>query len=156
MSTSARYWREIPQRYRLEASKCKGCGAVWFPPRLVCASCGRKSFKQVTLPDTGKVTTFTVIRVPPTEFCDQAPYAVGIVELKGGVRIQCQIADCTPDDLKIGMPVKIEFRKIKEEGEAGILCYGYKVVPAPKGAAPKPKARKQTRRKPARAKTRRG
>jgi len=129
MSTSARYWREIPQRYRLEASKCKGCGAVWFPPRLICAECGKRDFEGVRLADQGKVTTFTVIRVPPSEFSGQAPYAVGIVDLDGGVSIQCQIADCSPEELKIGMPVKIEFRKIKQEGEAGIINYGYKAVP---------------------------
>jgi uncharacterized OB-fold protein len=129
MSTSARYWREIPQRYRLEAVKCKACGAIWFPPRLVCAECGKKDFEAVKLSDKGKVTTFTVIRVGPTDFSDQVPYPVGIVELEDGISIQCQIADCSPEDLKIGMPVKIEFRKVKEEGEAGIICYGYKAVP---------------------------
>jgi uncharacterized OB-fold protein len=75
------------------------------------------------------VETFTVIRVGPTDFRDSVPYAIGIVELDGGVKIQCQIADCDDEDLEIGMPVKIEFRKVKEEGEAGILCYGYKAVP---------------------------
>jgi uncharacterized OB-fold protein len=130
MSTSARYWREIPQRYRLEAAKCKGCGTVWFPPRLICAECGKRDFEDVKLSDTGTVKTFTVIRVAPSEFTDQSPYAIGVVELDGGVMIQCQIADCAPEDLKTGMPVKIEFRKVKEEGEAGIICYGYKAVPA--------------------------
>jgi len=129
MSTSARYWREIPQRYRYEASKCKGCGAVWFPPRLICSECGKKDFEDVVLPMTGKVKTFTVIRVAPSEFCDEAPYAVGIVDLDGGPAIQCQIADCEPGDLKTGMAVKIEFRKVKQEGEAGIINYGFKAVP---------------------------
>ncbi len=129
MSTSARYWREIPQRYRLEAGKCSGCGAIWFPPRLVCKECGKREFEVVNLPDRGKVQTFTVIRVPPSEFCDQAPYALGVIELENGVLLQCQIADCSPDELSVGMPVRIEFRKIKEEGEAGIICYGYKAVP---------------------------
>jgi uncharacterized OB-fold protein len=129
MSTSARYWREIPQRYRYEAAKCKGCGAVWFPPRVICPECGKKDFEDVVLPGTGKVTTFTVIRVAPSEFCDEAPYAIGIVDLDGGPAIQCQIADCAPEDLKIGMPVKIEFRKVKQEGEAGIINYGFKAVP---------------------------
>jgi uncharacterized OB-fold protein len=128
MSTSARYWREIPQRYRLEASKCKGCGKVWFPPRLICPNCHKQSFEQVNLPDKGKLVTYTVIRVAPRDFTDEAPYAVGIIELEGGVPIQCQVVDCTVEELKIGVPVKIEFRKIKEEGEAGILCYGYKAV----------------------------
>jgi uncharacterized OB-fold protein len=130
MSTSARYWREIPQRYRYEAAKCKGCGKVWFPPRLICAACGKKEFEPVTLSDTGKVKTFTVIRVGPSDFCDEVPYPIGIVELDDGVMIQCQIADCAAEDLKIGMPVKIEFRKVKQEGEAGIICYGFKAVPA--------------------------
>lgn len=130
MSTSARYWREIPQRYRLEASKCGSCGAVWFPPRLICAECGNKDFEEVRLSDRGTVKTFTVIRVAPTEFLDQAPYAIGVVELDGGVMIQCQVADCAAEDLKTGMPVRIEFRKVKEEGEAGIICYGFKAVPA--------------------------
>ena len=37
MSTSARYWREIPQRYRLEAARCNKCNEVAYPPRLVCS-----------------------------------------------------------------------------------------------------------------------
>lgn len=128
MSSSARYWREIPQRYRLEGSKCKGCGKVWFPPRLICPECGKRSFEMVRLSDRGKLVTFTVIRVAPRDFTDEAPYAIGIVELEGGVPIQCQVVDCRDEELKIGVPVRIEFRKIKEEGEPGILCYGYKAV----------------------------
>ena len=61
---------------------------------------------------------------------DEAPYPIAVIALDDGVRIQCQIADCPVNDLKTGMPVRIEFRKVKEEGEAGILCYGFKAVPA--------------------------
>ena len=125
-----RYWREIPQRYRLEAAKCAKCGKVHFPPRLVCASCGAREFKDYVLPTEGKITTYTVIRVPPAPFKDQAPYAVGIVELKDGTKITAQITDCEFDDLGIGKPVRMEFRKIQEEGGAGIIQYGYKFVPA--------------------------
>ncbi|MCU0726506.1 MAG: hypothetical protein MUE73_12065 [Planctomycetes bacterium] len=32
--------------------------------------------------------------------------------------------------LAIGLSVKIEFRKLRGEGEAGVLFYGYKAVPA--------------------------
>ncbi len=84
----------------------------------------------ITLGDHGKLLTYTVIRVGPSEFCEQTPYAMGIVELEGGVRMTAQIADVDFDDLEVGMPVRIEFRKIREEGQAGILCYGYKFVPA--------------------------
>ncbi len=39
------------------------------------------------------------------------------------------VADVDLDEIKIGMQVKIEFRKIRTEGDEGLLCYGYKVVP---------------------------
>ncbi len=126
----SRYWREIPQRYRLEAGKCKSCGKVSFPPRSKCPKCGSSESEVTVLPDHGVVKTFTVIHVPPSQFEDQAPYAVGIVELDGGVRITAQIVDCPHEDIKIGQKVRIEFRRIQEDGHSGVLCYGYKCVPA--------------------------
>ena len=44
-----RYHREIPQRYRLEAGKCTGCGKVHFPPRQICKECHGREFKTVTM-----------------------------------------------------------------------------------------------------------
>lgn len=129
MSTPARYWREIPQRYRLEANKCTSCGKINFPPRLICSVCHAKDMEKTKLAETGKVLTYTIIRVPPHQFVDQAPYAVGIVELDDGVKITGQIVDCDFEDIKIGLNVKIEFRKLFDVGESGILCYGYKFVP---------------------------
>jgi uncharacterized OB-fold protein len=130
MIGSARYWREVPQRYRYEAAKCTGCGKVFFPPRLVCNSCRGREFTQVHLAQTGKVETFTVIHVAPSGFTDQAPYAVGIIKLDDGVRITAQIVDADLEKLAIGDPVKLEFRRINQDGESGIICYGYKFVPA--------------------------
>ncbi|MFO7732749.1 MAG: Zn-ribbon domain-containing OB-fold protein [Candidatus Aminicenantes bacterium] len=129
MQSPARSWREIPQRYRLEAAKCAECGFVCFPPRLVCPECGARGFGPHKLAEAGKVLTYTVIRVAPQPFCDQSPYAVGIAELDDGVRLTAQIVDCDPAALKVGMRVRIEFRKVSEEGEAGVIYYGYKFVP---------------------------
>lgn len=129
MPTPSRYWREIPQRYRLEANKCKDCDIIFFPPRLVCPECKKSDLVKTKLAERGKILSYTIIRVPPHQFVDQAPYTVGIVELDDGVKITGQIVDCDFKDLKIGKRVKIEFRKIYEEGEAGVLCYGYKFVP---------------------------
>ena len=129
MPTPSRYWREIPQRYRLEAIKCKKCGAILFPPRLICPECKSREFEDTRLADKGKILTFTIIRVPPHQFVDQAPFAVGIVELDDGVKLTGQVVDCDFEDIKIGMRVKTEFRKIYNEGESGILCYGYKFGP---------------------------
>lgn len=129
MPTPARYWREIPQRYRLEANKCQTCHLTFFPPRLICPQCGKKELEPTKLAETGKIISYTIIRVPPHQFVDQAPYAVGIIELDDGLKLTAQIVDCEFEDLKIGMRVKVEFRKIYQEGESGIICYGYKFVP---------------------------
>lgn len=126
----SRYWREIPQRYRLEAARCKRCGKISFPPRSICPKCGSIEFEPTKLPEVGTVRTFTVIRVAPSQFLEQVPYAIGIVELDGGVRITAQIVDCSLEDIKIGQRVRVEFRRIQEDGHSGVICYGYKCVPA--------------------------
>lgn len=129
MSGPARFWREMPQRYRYEAAKCKGCGKVFFPPRVVCNGCRGREFTMVHLAPEGKLETFTIIRVAPSGFADQAPYAVGIVQLDDGVKVTGQIVDRELDQLAIGQRVRIEFRRIQQDGESGAIYYGYKFVP---------------------------
>ncbi|MGD0871331.1 MAG: Zn-ribbon domain-containing OB-fold protein [Bryobacteraceae bacterium] len=129
MANPARYWREIPQRYRLEAARCTSCGEISFPPRLICPQCRSRKFETVTLKENGKILTYTVTRVGPSQFADQTPYAVGVVELDDGVRIMTQIADCDFDKLAAGQRVRLEFRRIQKQGDAGLLWYGYKCVP---------------------------
>jgi uncharacterized protein len=129
MTSPARYWREIPQRYRLEAARCTSCGDISYPPRLICLKCRCRRFEKATLKDEGTLLTFTVTRVGPSEFAKLTPYAVGVVELDGGVRIMAQIADCQFDGLATGQRMRLEFRRIQQDGDAGIICYGHKCVP---------------------------
>lgn len=130
MIGSARYWREIPQRYRYEAAKCEYCGKIHFPPRLVCRRCRGQKFAKATLAQEGTVETFTIIRVAPSGFAAEAPYAVGVVKLDDGVKITTQIVDTELGALSIGQRVRLEFRKVQQDGESGVICYGYKMVPA--------------------------
>lgn len=125
---SPRYHREIPQRYRLEADKCKQCGHISFPPRLVCPKCKAKTFETVQLGREGKILTFTIICVGPDKFSKETPYVVAIIELNDGVRLTSQVTDCDVDKVEIGNKVKLVFRKIQDEGKSGLHCYGYKAV----------------------------
>ena len=129
MISPARSWREFPQRYRLEAAKCEACEKIHYPPRVVCSKCGGSTFENITLPREGKVVTFTIVRVPPAGFTEQTPLPIAIVEVMDGVRIMVQIGDLEdPSDLEIGMPVRLEFRRISWDGEAGLIFYGHKAV----------------------------
>lgn len=129
MMSAPGYVRTAPQHHRLEAGRCTGCGKIYFPPRIVCHDCHGREFETVQLGREGKVVTFTVIRVPPAQFADQAPYAMGIIEVDPAVRVMTQIVDCDLEAIEIGMPVRLEFRKVREDGDAGIIAYGYKAVP---------------------------
>ncbi len=122
-------WREIPSRYRLEASRCAGCGTVTYPARRICPSCRGTGVEPLRLSRRGTVVTSTVIRVAPAEFAMEVPYAVAIVETPERARLMVQVVDCDPETVLPGTAVTLEFRLVRQEGHGGILCYGHKAVP---------------------------
>ncbi len=129
-----RFWREIGSRYNLIGTKCGNCGKVDFPPRAVCPDCGRKSIgrmAKVKLAGKGSVVTFTVIHDAPAQFEMQKPYVMAIIQMDEGVRLTSQILDVKPEDVKIGLRVQATFRKLGQEGDAGVIHYGYKFRPVP-------------------------
>ena len=123
-----RYTREIPQRFRLEGAECSKCATVLFPPRKVCPNCAGREFKPHPLSREGRILTFTIIRVAEEAFELETPFAVGIIETRDGGRLTAQIVDCDPEELSIGKEVRLVLRRIRKEGHAGILQYGYKAV----------------------------
>ena len=126
---SSRIWREVPQRYRREAVKFKKSGLSFYPPRQVDPTNGDTDGEMVVLPDTGKVTTYTVIRVAPGMWGDQSPYALAVVELTDGTKVMAQMTDVDVEQVKIGMEVRMEFRRLQTESHEGVLSYAHKAVP---------------------------
>ena len=94
------------------------------------ASVSGAESKTIELTRTGTVVTSTVIHVPPTDLHTEAPYGMAVVETPEKARLTVQVVDCDLDELRPGMQVRLEFRRIRKEGHAGILCYGCKAVPA--------------------------
>lgn len=126
---TARVWRERRQRYLNEAARCTKCGRIHYPPRQVCDGCRGNSFETVRLAETGKVLSWTVIRSAPPAFAQDIPYTVAVLEMDDGARLMAQVADVSADEMRTGMPVRLEFRKIRQYGRAGIIAYGHKAVP---------------------------
>jgi len=126
---TARAWREYAHRYRYEAAVCTRCGKWHFPRRVLCNECGGADFEMKPMRRTGRILTYTVVRVPPAPFKDEAPFAIAVVEMDDGPRVTTQVADWKESELRTGQRVKLEFRKIYTDGEAGPIQYGYKAVP---------------------------
>jgi uncharacterized OB-fold protein len=125
-----RNWRLRHQRYQLEGSSCTSCGHIYFPPRELCKSCrSRGQIEAYRLRGEGTLLSYTVIYQAPEGFDSQIPYAVGLVELAEGPRLTAMLSDTNLDELQIGMPVEMVIRKINQEGESGLINYGYKFRP---------------------------
>lgn len=113
----------------MEAGRCTKCGKTFFPPRLVCSKCHGRDFETFNMKLTGKVLTYTIIRTPGDEYYGEAPFAVGILQMEDGPRLTTQIVDVPFEQLKIGLPLRLQFRRIVSDGEAGTINYGHKAVP---------------------------
>ena len=126
MAISPRYTREIPHRYRLEAQKFKKSGFVTLANRYVDPTNGDNEFEKITLKGTGTILTYTAIHISSDDFARQTPFPVAIIETDEGARLTAQVVDCKTEDVKIGARVELIFRKVSEEGNSGIINYGYK------------------------------
>jgi len=127
-----RFWREIDERYALKGVKCGNCGMVMFPSRTLCPKCRHASYGKLSpfkLSGKGVVEALTTIHAPPAGFELQAPYLLALVRLEEGPRVTAQVVDVKPDAVREGTAVRAVFRRINEEGESGVIQYGYKFVP---------------------------
>jgi uncharacterized OB-fold protein len=137
----ARFWRETPRRYNLGGSKCTVCSTVYFPPRSVCPSCTnhRESIGRMVplqLTGDGEVYSFTVVHEPAEGFEMEVPYVLALVRTVEGPTLTGQVVDVDPGDVHIGLKVRATFRKLREEGKAGVIHYGYKFSPREERGAP--------------------
>ena len=96
---------------RLMASKCNECGTILLPPKPMCTSCLSNNMNWTELEGSGKILSYTVIHIAPEQFQSIAPYSVGIIEFKNGLRLPGMIRDEAPKKLKVGMQLKICFDK---------------------------------------------
>jgi hypothetical protein len=95
---------------KLLLRRCDDCGVpIWYP-RPFCPVCGsfRTSWSEAS--GRGTVYTFTVVhRSGIPGYREALPYVVAYVELAEGPRVMTNIVDCEPDDVEVGMPVRVVF-----------------------------------------------
>lgn len=112
---SAPFW-EGCRRGDLLIQKCQDCQALNFYPKLYCVECLSSNLEWVKTAGNGKVYSYmTVYAFQPTEFAQDVPYVVAIVELDEGVRIMSNIVACHPDEVHCDMRVEAVFEKVTEE-----------------------------------------
>ena len=94
---------------RLMAARCNKCGNLLLPPRPMCTKCLSTDLKWIELEKRGKLLTYTVIHVAPTQFQSMAPYTVGIVKLKDDLKLPGMIRGINPEEIEVGMELEVDF-----------------------------------------------
>jgi hypothetical protein len=77
---------------------------------------------------SGRIISYTMIRVPMAGFNHQAPYVIAILEIEGKRRLTVQLVDCENRDIKTGMRVWLVVRRIREPDPDGVIPYGIKGI----------------------------
>ena len=100
----------------LRFQRCKQCGSFRHVPREVCAECSSFDWEWARSSGEGTIYTWTVVeRALHPAFVKAVPYAPVVVAMTEGVRLVSRAIDCTPEDLRIGMPVRVEFESLSAE-----------------------------------------
>ena len=104
------YW-EGAAAGKLLLQKCRGCGKVQFFPRVACVDCfGEMDW--IESKGTGKVHTFTLVRVPRNPaFKEDVPiYYINVI-LDEGVIMESRLVGNSKEKVKMGDRVKVVFQQ---------------------------------------------
>ncbi|WRZ96035.1 OB-fold domain-containing protein [Streptomyces sp. NBC_01007] len=116
---NAGFWEGV-ERHRLLIQRCTACGTLRFPWLPGCGACGCLDWDTVESGGEGTVYSYVVMHHPPFPAFDP-PYAVALIELTEGVRIVSNVVGVPHDKVRIGMPVRLEFRRYEEELELPVF-----------------------------------
>jgi hydroxymethylglutaryl-CoA synthase len=107
--------RELQQDTRLYGTRCGACGLVQYPMARVCLQCkAREGLEPIKLKKKGVIFTYTVDHLAANL---EHPMGMVVVDLEGGGRMYVQMTDCTPEEVKIGAPVELTYRRLHAGGE---------------------------------------
>lgn len=91
---------------KVEGTRCKDCGLVFFPPRADCYQCLTSNMEWFEVSGTGKLVTYSKLEYGPVGFEGDLPYTIALLdygEYKVFGRLSKDLAD---DEIEVGMEMK--------------------------------------------------
>ena len=99
-------YNEALKQNKLLGLKCKQCGTITIPPKIVCENCASADLDIMELSGKGKIQTFTTVFVPPEGRETECPYVIVLVELDEGPWIMGNLTGIDPN--KVTMDIMDE------------------------------------------------
>ncbi|MBI2168252.1 MAG: OB-fold domain-containing protein [Actinobacteria bacterium] len=105
---------------RLVGGYSPSSGRFHFPSAPVCPYTGADDVEEVTLPEQGRLWSWTAVNAAPPGYSGPAPYGFGVVELENGLRVVGRLTEPDPGALSKGQPMRVVPEEIgtDEDGRA--------------------------------------
>jgi hydroxymethylglutaryl-CoA synthase len=126
LSATVRF-RERDADIAFVGARCEACGLIHFPRQRICYRCFAKDRWQPhrLADERGRLLAYTFDYFFPAA----EPPTIMVMTEVDGCRVQVQLANARPEDVKLDMPVEYVFRKIHDAG--GKPNYFWKASPVP-------------------------
>jgi uncharacterized OB-fold protein len=109
------FWDALHQgTFKLQ--RCVDCGKVRHYPRPVCDGCWSMNADWIDASGRGTIHSWTITHHPfHPGFKADLPLVLLTVDLEEGVRMQAQARGIAESDLRIGLPVRVGFNRVKND-----------------------------------------
>ncbi|WP_372728320.1 bifunctional MaoC family dehydratase N-terminal/OB-fold nucleic acid binding domain-containing protein [Nocardioides sp.] len=98
----------------LRIQTCGACGSLRFPPGPTCPDCGAFDRGHLVASGRGTVFSYVVHRHPPVPG-RELPILIGLIELEEGVRMVGELVGLSAEEVRIGQPVTVDYRRIDDD-----------------------------------------
>ena len=113
----APFWDALSEG-NLRVQRCESCDTLRHYPSPMCGRCQSMQVAWSELSGRGTVHSWTVThQTALPAFKDQVPYALVTVDLAEGVRMLAPLVATPFDDLRVGLPVRVNFAQ-RPDGSA--------------------------------------
>jgi 3-hydroxy-3-methylglutaryl CoA synthase len=124
--SAAALHREQAEVLRLFGSKCRSCGTVQYPPQRICTQCHTQDQMDPVRLAEKKATLYTY-SMDYIAGSKDVPLVISVINFDGGGRMLCTMTDRDINEIKVGMPLEMSFRRLYTAD--GIHNYFWKAVP---------------------------
>ncbi|MEV4804135.1 OB-fold domain-containing protein [Nonomuraea sp. NPDC049421] len=110
---TAFFWEGAKQG-ELRIQACAECGERRHPPGPLCPRCRSANRGHTVASGEGVLFSYVVHHHPPVPG-RETPFVVGVVELPEGVRVVGDVVGCPPEDVEVGMRLRVRFDAMDAE-----------------------------------------
>lgn len=93
---------------KVSGTRCKQCGATYFPPRADCSGCLSSEMEWFDVRERGKLVSYSTLSYAPTGFEEDLPYTLGLARFADNIQIFGRLSQTIqPEEMAVGMDLVV-------------------------------------------------